>query len=247
MGGCLDKSAANDEVLVAWVTCIGVSVLFFGLLFGLRRAQQLYTRSGGLGRVKRPGGWPRLLIFGGITNTVGAPFLRTGRLPDFFRGNRGASRLSPSFPQAQNNNRYIHDLWCSEGFVNKTDDDSDDRPLDEVSHSLSQSEFQPDVQVYVVVQHKCANHENANENAQAGTFRSARSALMEGRENYRDNQDRYQSCGHSNWHNTHHLFLRPEYGRVLVGFIDKRWHQPKHQKTKGKIRDRAAKRRQSET
>ena len=42
-------------------------------------------------------------------------------------------------------------LWCSEGFANKTDDYSDDRPLDEVSHSLSQSEFQPDVQVHVVV------------------------------------------------------------------------------------------------
>jgi hypothetical protein len=36
-------------------------------------------------------------------------------------------------------------LWCSEGFVNKTDEDSDDSPLEEVSHSLSQSEFQPDV------------------------------------------------------------------------------------------------------
>src|SRR5712692_6815085 len=69
-------------------------------------------------------------------------------------------------------------LWCSEGFVNKTDDYSDDRPLDEVSRSLHQSEFQPDVQVHVVVQHKCANHENAKENAEARTFRSARSALM---------------------------------------------------------------------
>jgi hypothetical protein len=65
-------------------------------------------------------------------------------------------------------------LWCSEGFVNKTDDHSDDSPLDEVSHSLSQSEFQPDVQVHIVVQHS-ANRENANENAQARTFRSARS------------------------------------------------------------------------
>jgi hypothetical protein len=37
-------------------------------------------------------------------------------------------------------------LWCSEGFVNKTDDYADDSPL-----------------VHVVVQHKCANHENANE------------------------------------------------------------------------------------
>jgi hypothetical protein len=34
-------------------------------------------------------------------------------------------------------------LWCREGFVNKTDDYSDDSPLDEVSHSLHQSEFQP--------------------------------------------------------------------------------------------------------
>src|ERR1700693_5032604 len=42
-------------------------------------------------------------------------------------------------------------LWCSEGFVNKTDDDSDDRPLDEVSRSLHQGQFQPDVQVHVVV------------------------------------------------------------------------------------------------
>ena len=58
-------------------------------------------------------------------------------------------------------------LRCSEGFVNKTDDYSDDSPLDEVSHSLFQSEFQPDVQVHVIVQHKCAYHENANENAEA--------------------------------------------------------------------------------
>src|SRR5208282_3444454 len=90
--------------------------------------------------------------------------------------------------------RYIHDLWCSEGFVNETDDHSDDRPLDEVSNSLCQSEFQPDVQIHVVVQHKCANHENANENAHARTFRSARSALMHHCEDYRDNQDRHQSC-----------------------------------------------------
>ena len=32
-----------------------------------------------------------------------------------------------------------------EGFVNKSDDDSDDSPLDEVSHGLCQSEFQSDV------------------------------------------------------------------------------------------------------
>ena len=81
-------------------------------------------------------------------------------------------------------------LWCSEGFVNKTDDYSDDSPLDEVSHGLHQSEFQPDVQVYLVVQHNCANHENANENAEARTFRSARSAVMYHCENYGDNQDR---------------------------------------------------------
>src|SRR5260370_11289798 len=81
-------------------------------------------------------------------------------------------------------------LWCSEGFVNKTDDYSGDSPLDEVSRSLHQSEFQPDVQVHVVVQHKCANHENANENAETRTFRSARSALMHHCENYGDNQDR---------------------------------------------------------
>jgi hypothetical protein len=43
-------------------------------------------------------------------------------------------------------------LCCSEGFVNKTDDYADDSPLDEVSPSLHQSEFQPDVQVHVVVQ-----------------------------------------------------------------------------------------------
>jgi len=84
-------------------------------------------------------------------------------------------------------------LWCSERFVNKTDDYADDSPLDEVNHSLSQSEFQPDVQVHVVVQHKCANDENANENAEARTFRSARSALMYHCENYGDNQDRYES------------------------------------------------------
>src|SRR5229473_2559806 len=120
-------------------------------------------------------------------------------------------------------------LWCREGFVNKTDDDSDDSPLDEVSRSLHQSEFQPDVQVHVVVQDKCANHENANENAEARTFRSARSALMVHCENYGDNQDRYESSAESDWHNLHHFFLRPEYGRVLVAFFDKTWQQPKHQ------------------
>src|SRR6266478_3820328 len=119
-------------------------------------------------------------------------------------------------------------LWCSEGFVNKTDDYADDSPLDEVSRSLSQSEFQPDVQVHVVVQHKCANHEKANENAEARTLRSARSALMVHCENYGDNQDRYESSAESDWHNLHHFFLRPEYGRVLVAFFDKTWHQPKH-------------------
>jgi len=44
--------------------------------------------------------------------------------------------------------------------VNKADDHSDDNPLDEVSNSLPQSEFQPDVQVHAVVQHKSANREN---------------------------------------------------------------------------------------
>ena len=71
------------------------------------------------------------------------------------------------------------ELWRSEGFVNKTDDYADDGPLDEVSRSLTQSEFQSDVQVHVVVQHECANHENSNENAEARPFRSARSALMD--------------------------------------------------------------------
>src|SRR5271154_3560190 len=137
--------------------------------------------------------------------------------------------------------------WCSEGFVNKTDDYADDRPLDEVNHSLSQSELQPDVQVHVVVQHKSANHENADENAEARTLRNARSARMYHCENYGDNQDRYQSCDHSNWHNSHHFFFCSEYGRVLAGFIDKSWHQPKHQETKAKICDRATKRRQPET
>src|SRR5437879_8924640 len=118
--------------------------------------------------------------------------------------------------------------WCSEGFVNKTDDYSDDSPLDEVSSSLSQSELQPDVEVHVVVQHKCANHKNANENAEERTFRSARSARMYHCENYGGNQDRYESCDDSNWHNSHHFFLRSEYGRVLVALIDKSWHQPKH-------------------
>src|SRR5271169_5153373 len=74
-------------------------------------------------------------------------------------------------------------LWCSEGFVNKTDDYSHDSPLDEVSHSLSQSEFQPDVQVHVVVQHIGANHENANEHAEARTIPGARSAMMHHCEN----------------------------------------------------------------
>jgi hypothetical protein len=64
-------------------------------------------------------------------------------------------------------------LWYGEGFVNKTDDYSDDGPLEKVSHSLVQSEFRPDVQVHVVVQHKCANHENANEHAEARTFDNA--------------------------------------------------------------------------
>src|SRR5437868_2531114 len=115
-------------------------------------------------------------------------------------------------------------LWCSEGFVNKTDDYADDGPLDEVSHSLSQSEFQPDVQVHVVVQHKCTNHEEANENAEARTFRSARSARVHHCEYYGDNQDRYVSCDQSNRHNLKHFFFRSEYGRVLVAFIDKSWH-----------------------
>jgi len=55
-------------------------------------------------------------------------------------------------------------LWFSEGFVNKTDDDADDSPLDEVSHSLSQSEFQADVRVHVVVPHKCANLRKQGQN-----------------------------------------------------------------------------------
>src|SRR5438445_9468168 len=119
-------------------------------------------------------------------------------------------------------------LRRSNGFVNKTDNYSDDGPLDEVSRSLHQSEFQPDVQVHVVVQHKCANHENANENAEACAFRSARSALMVHCENYGGNQDRYESCRESNWHDLHHFFLGSEYGRVLVAFLDKTWQQPKH-------------------
>src|SRR5271155_5881017 len=117
-------------------------------------------------------------------------------------------------------------LWCSDGFVNKTDDYADDRPLDEVNHSLPQSEFQPDVQVYVVVQHKCANHENANENAEARPFRSARSARMYHCQDYGDNPDRYERCDESNRHYSPHLFLRSEHSRILVAFIDKSWHQP---------------------
>src|SRR5208282_2382949 len=138
-------------------------------------------------------------------------------------------------------------LWCSKGLVNKTDNYSDDRPLDEVSRSLHQSEFQPDVQVYVVVQHKCANHEYADENAQARTSRNARSALMNHCEQYGDNQNRYYSSDESDGHHSHHFFLRPEYGRVLVAFLDQAWQQPKHQEAKGKRRNRATKRRQPET
>jgi len=81
-------------------------------------------------------------------------------------------------------------LWCGEWFVNKTDDYADGSPLEEVSHSLHQSEFHPDVQVHVVVQYKCANHENANENAEARTFRNARSTLMYHCENYGDHDMR---------------------------------------------------------
>jgi hypothetical protein len=110
-------------------------------------------------------------------------------------------------------------LWCSEGFVNKTDDYSDDSPLDEVSDSLSQSEFQPDVQVHVVVQHS-ANRENANENAQACTFRSARSALMYHCEDYGDNQDRYESRDQSNWHNSLQFFPRSEYAIETLFALD---------------------------
>src|ERR1700722_8547947 len=116
------------------------------------------------------------------------------------------SRLPP-----QKQQQIYSRLWCSDRSVNKTDDYSDDSPLDEVSHSLSQSEFQPDVQVHVVVQHKCANHENANENAQARTFRSARSARPDV-----SLRKCYQSCDQSNWHNSHHFFLSSEYGRVLT-------------------------------
>src|ERR1700733_929790 len=94
-------------------------------------------------------------------------------------------------------------LLCSEGFVNKADNYADDGPLDEVNHGLCQSEFQPDVQVHVVMQHKSANHENANQDAQTRTFRSTRSPLMDHRENNRDHQDRYQRCGHSNGHHGH--------------------------------------------
>src|SRR5687767_4203513 len=105
-------------------------------------------------------------------------------------------------------------LWCSEGFVNETDDYSDDSPLDEVSRSLSQSEFQTDVQVHVVVQH-IANRENADENTQARTFCNGRSAPVCHCENYGDNQDRYERCDDCNWHNSHHFFFWSEYGRVL--------------------------------
>src|SRR5438105_381358 len=115
------------------------------------------------------------------------------------------------FQRVRSSTLKIHSrLWGSEGFVNKTDDYSDDSPLDEVRRSLHQSEFQPDVQVHVVVQRKGANHENANENAEARTFRSARSARMDHCEKDGDNQDRYESCDDSNWHNLVHFFLRPE-------------------------------------
>src|SRR5882724_10744304 len=87
-------------------------------------------------------------------------------------------------------------LWCCKGFVDKTDDYSGDNPLEEVSHSLSQREFQPDVQVHVVVQDR-ANRENANKNAEARTFHRARPALMYHCENYGDNQDRYERCSES--------------------------------------------------
>jgi hypothetical protein len=109
-------------------------------------------------------------------------------------------------------------LWCSEGFVNKTDDYSNDSPLDKVSRSLSQSKFHPDVQVHVVVQHKSTNYENADENAEARTFRHAGSAAMDHCENNGDNQDRYETCDESNRHNLKHFFFTPEYGRVLVAF-----------------------------
>jgi hypothetical protein len=44
-------------------------------------------------------------------------------------------------------------------------------------------------------------------NAEARTFRSARSALMYHCENYGGNQDRYESSAESNWHNLHHFEL----------------------------------------
>ena len=77
------------------------------------------------------------------------------------------------------------------------------------------------------MQHKCANHENPNQDAEVRTFHSARSTRTYRREKYGGNQDRYESRDQSNRHNSFHFFLRSEYARVLAGFSDKTWHQPK--------------------
>jgi hypothetical protein len=66
-------------------------------------------------------------------------------------------------------------------------------------------------------------------------------------ENYGGYQDRHESRADSNWHNSLHFLIWPEYGRVLVALFDKTWRQPKNQEAKGKRRDRATKRRQRET
>jgi hypothetical protein len=62
--------------------------------------------------------------------------------------------------------------------VHEADHYADDRPLDKVGCCLFECQFQPDVQVYIVVHHKSANREDSDQRTEAGTFGEAETALV---------------------------------------------------------------------
>ena len=62
--------------------------------------------------------------------------------------------------------------------VDEADHYANDHPLDEVNRRLFERQFQPDIQVDIVVQDERANREDADQSTKAGTFYDTRTALV---------------------------------------------------------------------
>src|SRR6266481_4718406 len=101
------------------------------------------------------------------------------------------------------------------GLVDEADHCANDRPLDKVGCRLFECQFQPDVQVYMVVHHKSANREDSDQCTEAGTFGEAGTALVQHCVNHRKHQHRHEHSSHSGRHNAFYSFL----DRYTAGYL----------------------------